>query len=91
MCKNHHLLRVSALCPWVLFASSHIPNSHAINALSFSHDGEYLAISNTSTYIDIVSHYRYNILPLLLTLSRSALWKLACQSIGSQLQAQSLQ
>lgn len=34
---------------------SHITNSHAINALSFSHDGEYLAISNTSTYIDIVS------------------------------------
>lgn len=26
---------------------------HAINALSFSHDGEYLAVSNTGTYIDI--------------------------------------
>ena len=33
----------------------HISNSHAINGLSFSHDGEYLVISNTSTYIDIVS------------------------------------
>jgi len=26
---------------------------HAINALSFSHDGEYLAIANAGTYIDI--------------------------------------
>lgn len=41
--------------PVIPLALSHISNSHAINALSFSHDGEYLAISNTSTYIDIVS------------------------------------
>ncbi|KAF4601393.1 hypothetical protein EYR38_006046 [Pleurotus pulmonarius] len=27
---------------------------HAINALSFSHDGEFLAIANTGNYIDIV-------------------------------------
>jgi len=52
--------RTITCCEWVLspvahFVLSHISNSHAINALSFSHDGEYLAISNTSTYIDIVS------------------------------------
>lgn len=27
---------------------------YSINALSFSHDGEYLAIANAGTYIDIV-------------------------------------
>jgi hypothetical protein len=29
---------------------------NAINALSFSHDGEYLAIANAGSYIDIVSY-----------------------------------
>jgi len=73
----------------VLLALSHISNSHAINALSFSHDGEYLAISNTSTYIDIVSLRRDNAPSLLLTLPRSALWKLVCQSIELLPQARS--
>ena len=31
-------------------------HSNAINALSFSYDGEYLAIASTGSYIDIVSH-----------------------------------
>ena len=30
---------------------------NAINALSFSHDGEYLAIANAGTYIDIVCSF----------------------------------
>ncbi len=29
---------------------------YSINALSFSHDGEYLAIANAGTYIDIVCY-----------------------------------
>ena len=29
--------------------------SHGINALSFSHDGEFIAIANQGNYIDIVS------------------------------------
>lgn len=53
MRKNHYLLRVGAF-PHVSFCVALFLDSHAINALSFSHDGEYLAISNTSTYIDIV-------------------------------------
>ena len=49
------------------FALSHISNSHAINGLSFSYDGEYLAISNTSTYIDIVSLHWGDAISTLLT------------------------
>ena len=51
------------------FVSSYLSKSHAINALSFSHDGEYLAISNTNTYIDIVSFHWDNASSLLLTRS----------------------
>ena len=54
MRENHHLLRVSVLPPRFI-SGCLTSSSHAINGLSFSHDGEYLAISNTSTYIDIVS------------------------------------
>ena len=39
---------------WMIFVLTGV-NRNAINALSFSHDGEYLAIANTGTYIDIVS------------------------------------
>ena len=31
--------------------------SNAINALSFSHDGEFIAIANAGSYIDIVSKF----------------------------------
>ena len=51
----------------VPFVLPYISNSHAINGLSFSHDGEYLAISNTSTYIDIVSLHQDNASSLSLT------------------------
>jgi len=72
------------------FMLSHIPDSHAINGLSFSHDGEYLAISNTNTYIDIVSLHSDDALSALLTRFLSALWKLACQSIEYLPQVQCL-
>jgi hypothetical protein len=38
---------------------------NAINALSFSHDGEYLAIANAGTYIDIVRFFQPDFTALL--------------------------
>jgi hypothetical protein len=45
-----------SLLPSVFLKNSYIFRyRYSINALSFSHDGEYLAIANAGTYIDIVS------------------------------------
>ncbi len=37
-----------------LFSGSHLLSRNAVNGLSFSYDGEYLAIASAGTYIDIV-------------------------------------
>ena len=37
-----------------LLSGSHLLPRNAVNGLSFSHDGEYLAIASAGTYIDIV-------------------------------------
>lgn len=63
-------------------------NRHAINALSFSHDGEYIAIANAGLYIDIVRfHISLNALSLLEAayLSRSVQQKRVFQYIVYQL------
>lgn len=35
-------------------SETHSVKSNSINALSFSHDGEFIAIANAGNYIDIV-------------------------------------
>ena len=50
--RDHMRLFLPAAWPTdVLFACT----SNSINALSFSHDGEFIAIANAGNYIDIVS------------------------------------
>ena len=56
MCAHHHRLRVRLRLAHLLAPNSNnLGNSNAINALSFSHDGEFIAIANAGSYIDIVS------------------------------------
>jgi hypothetical protein len=53
MCSDNLHLRVSG--PKTSHSLRSLDSfSNAINALSFSYDGEYLAIANTGAYIDIV-------------------------------------
>lgn len=58
MHSNHIYLRVSVVVRH-LRATLTPSNSNAINSLSFSHDGEYLAIANTGSYIDIVRIFHF--------------------------------
>ena len=54
LCKDDNCVRVSCgpnNIPSLFIGFSY---RHSINALSFSHDGEYLAIANAGMYIDIV-------------------------------------
>lgn len=57
LCANNHGLRVRIHSSLIATRSTNMNSTtrHSINALSFSHDGEYLAIANAGTYIDIVS------------------------------------
>lgn len=49
---SEYKLMIYQLLQYLTFFSLY---RHSINSLSFSHDGEYLAIANAGSYIDIVS------------------------------------
>ena len=56
--EYYNFLRVSIILPAMhARCLPHILSlcRHSINALSFSHDGEYIAIASQGSYIDIVS------------------------------------
>lgn len=55
--------------------------SNAINALSFSYDGEFIAIANAGNYIDIVGVYRAGLERDADVSLRSAQWRQACLCI----------
>ena len=47
-------MRVSATLHTDVLCTLNIVHSHVVNALSFSFDGEFIAIANSGSYIDIV-------------------------------------
>lgn len=49
-------MRVSnAYAAFLFSVDLHCDCSHPVDSLSFSHDGEYIAISSEGSYVDIVS------------------------------------
>jgi hypothetical protein len=59
MCSYDHCLRVR-FTTIVFVGPDLIILRNAINALSFSYDGEYLAIASGGAYIDIVSYTSFS-------------------------------
>ena len=58
MCENNHSLRVCIMSSiHDIRSRTYTSPSHGITALSFSHDGEFIAIANQGTYIDIVRSF----------------------------------
>lgn len=57
LCADYHGLRVSPRSSRLTYMCTQTvdPYSNDINAVSFSHDGEFIAIANNGNYIDIVS------------------------------------
>lgn len=52
VCESVRNFFFLSTCWWYLTVHFY---RHSINSLSFSHDGEYLAIANAGSYVDIVS------------------------------------
>lgn len=56
VCPDHHRLRVRFSNVILLVPVCLLYHSNGITALSFSYDGEFIAIASTGSYIDIVSN-----------------------------------